>query len=102
MRLPAAISTPARGMGVGFQRIPFGGFAFISPVFRIHVHVLVLNYIKCITCTVRSPTYLTRLLFELINTLKIYLCKMDFQMCHLSLKVGLVACVSPPLQLFPI
>ena len=55
IRLPAAISTPARGMGVGFQRVPFGGFAFISPVFRIHVHVLVLNYIKCITCTVKSP-----------------------------------------------
>ena len=44
IRLPAAISTPTRGMGVGFQCVPFGGFAFISPVFTIHIHVLVLNY----------------------------------------------------------
>ena len=38
-----------RGMGVGIQCIPLGGFCFISPVFRIHV--LLSNYIQSILCT---------------------------------------------------
>ena len=61
-------------MGVGVQHVPFGGFAFISPVFRIHVHVLFLNYIQYITCTVKSLTSLTCLSFKLFNVVRVYTC----------------------------
>ena len=83
IRLPAAISTPARGMGVGFQCVPFGGFAFISPVFRIHVHVLVLNYIQCITCTIKSPTSPTCLSFKLFNVVCGHVLRVQLSLRHL-------------------
>ena len=76
IRLPAAISTPARGMGVGFQRVPFGGFAFISPV-------LVLNYIKCITYTVKSPTSPTCLSFKLFNVVRLHVLLIQLSLRHL-------------------
>ena len=80
IHLPAAIGTPARGMGVGFQRVPFGGFAFISPVFRIHVHVLVLNYIKCITCTVKSLTSPTCLSFKLFSVVCVHVLRVQLSL----------------------
>ena len=59
-------------MDVGVQCVPFEGFVFISPVFTIHVHLLVLNYIQYITCTVKSPTPPTCLSFKLFNVVRVY------------------------------
>ena len=68
--LPLCATTPPQGMGVGVQCVPFGGFDFISPVFRIHV--LPLNYIQCITCTVKSLTSPTCVSFKLFNVLSVH------------------------------
>ena len=48
-----------RGMGVGVQRIPLGGFCLNSPVFRI-------NYIQCITVLVQLSLRPLRQVYHLI------------------------------------
>ena len=68
-------------MGVGVQWVPFEGFAFISPVFRIHV--LPLNYTQCITCTVKSLMSLTCVSFKLFNVLCVHVLHVQLSLQHL-------------------
>ena len=67
-------TTPLKAWVLVSNTSLLGGFAFISPVFRIHV--LPLNYIQCITCTVKSPMSPTCVSFNLFNVLHVHVSPM--------------------------
>ena len=61
---------------------PFWGVCFVSPVFRIHV--LLLNYIQYISCTVKSPTSPTCLSFKLFNVVCVHVLCVQLSLQHLQ------------------
>ena len=51
-------------MAFGVQRVPLGGFGFISPVFRIHL--LVSNYIQsCVQLSLRRLRHVYNLKYSM-------------------------------------